>query len=69
MTTGDSKFVMPKVSFGHFSIFFQSFTSWNTSFFKIMTSAILALRHCDAESTADNKPEREERPYGTAKQV
>ena len=38
MTTGDSNFVMPKVSFGHFSIFFQSFTSWNTSFFKIMTS-------------------------------
>ena len=38
-------FVLP---FGHFSIFFLSFTSWNTSLFKIITSTILALRHCDA---------------------
>ena len=37
-------------SFGHFLLFSQSFTSWNNSFFEIMTSAILPRRHCDAES-------------------
>ena len=34
----------------HFLLFFRSFTSWNTSFFEILPSAILPRRHCDAES-------------------